>query len=312
MKSNSLQQTTYEYYSSSIVDEWLKYVYIDETDAGHFPFGAARRLVLSKAIERNNIKGQFALDVGCGGGQLSIELAKAGFNVEGIDFSDKMLAHAQKIINEEHLSNKVKFRQADFLELKPSDFKHSANLAIAMGFIEYFNDENIFFQNVESFLVNKGYLIVEFRNRAFNIASANQFTIKEANNGELETLVNAFQDYLQGTEINQDTYLEYLDQMSQVNALLKADTSEFNTPILTKTFPTTRRQHILKDLVNTASQNGFKLVDTLGMHPHPFFPILEQRGTRAFNKIAWALQCIPWNPLVVLNCSSIVAVFQKN
>lgn len=51
------------------------------------------------------------LDVGCGTGRHSLEMARRGYNITGIDIADKMLDEARKIAKAEGLS--VEFIQAD-------------------------------------------------------------------------------------------------------------------------------------------------------------------------------------------------------
>ncbi|HEY8542170.1 MAG TPA: class I SAM-dependent methyltransferase [Pseudothermotoga sp.] len=56
-------------------------------------------------------KGSYILDVGCGTGRHSVELAKRGYNVTGIDISEEMLKEARKHCVEEGVA--AEFIQAD-------------------------------------------------------------------------------------------------------------------------------------------------------------------------------------------------------
>lgn len=66
--------------------------------------------------ELNIPAGSFILDVGCGTGRHSIELAKRGYSVTGIDISEKMLSIARKKCEKESVS-------VDFIQANAVDFK---------------------------------------------------------------------------------------------------------------------------------------------------------------------------------------------
>jgi len=61
--------------------------------------------------ELNLIKGMTILDVGCGTGRHSLELARRGYNVTGIDIADNMLNEARTVAKTESLN--VEFVQTD-------------------------------------------------------------------------------------------------------------------------------------------------------------------------------------------------------
>lgn len=67
------------------------------------------------------------LDVGCGTGRHSIELAARGYNVTGVDLSDSMLKRAKKKAQEAGVN--VDFRQADARALQ---FKEEFGLVIML------------------------------------------------------------------------------------------------------------------------------------------------------------------------------------
>ncbi len=58
------------------------------------------------------------LELGVGSGRLALPLAKAGFEVTGIDISDKMLAFARQRIAEAGLSHRVNLIHNDFVEFE--------------------------------------------------------------------------------------------------------------------------------------------------------------------------------------------------
>ena len=57
------------------------------------------------------------LDVGCGAGRHSLELARRGFHTVGVDISAGLVEYAQKVAAAEHLSAEFRFEDARKLEL---------------------------------------------------------------------------------------------------------------------------------------------------------------------------------------------------
>jgi SAM-dependent methyltransferase len=111
-------------------------------------------------------KGDKVLDVCCGAGRYSIELARRGFNVTGFDLSKFLISEAKK--NYKNLPER--FIKANFLnkDMRKFDFKKSfdlaANLFTSFGY--FFDDEENFlvFKNVSASLKKNGYFVFDFLN----------------------------------------------------------------------------------------------------------------------------------------------------
>ena len=83
-----------------------------------------------------NIKNKKILDIGCGSGRYSVELAKKGpLKVIGVDFSDEMLGLARELARESKVQNTCDFIKADFLKFQ---FTDKFDISIAIGFFDYF------------------------------------------------------------------------------------------------------------------------------------------------------------------------------
>jgi 2-polyprenyl-3-methyl-5-hydroxy-6-metoxy-1,4-benzoquinol methylase len=306
----NLQAKTKEYYDSGIIPEWLSFVYNDLATSTHFPFGAARELVVRAARKDRESRGLKAYDLGCGGGQLSVVLANLGFDVAALDFSATMLDEAKALIQKHNLTDRVSFRQSDFerdpLGLQTPD----GSYAIAMGFIEYLADTDAFFAKAAHFLLPQGQLLVEFRNRAFNAVTGNRFTLADAETGALANSVDAFQEFCGSAAVTAKHYDEYSDAMAAAHRV-SSDSRPPATQTLSEFFPVARRQHLLQEVRSSATANGFDVVDVYGLHPHPFVPGLESHQSWHFNQIAWQLQQYPKNPLVISTCSSLAVLFVR-
>lgn len=83
-----------------------------------------------------NVKGKKILEIGCGGGQNSIVLAKWGAKPVGLDLSEVQIKHAQKLAKKEHVS--VAFHVGNMEDL--SAFKDQTYdivlSAFALGYVD--------------------------------------------------------------------------------------------------------------------------------------------------------------------------------
>lgn len=81
----------------------------DDIYYGDFILGEKQLKLLGEA------KGKRILEIGCGGGQNSIVLAKQGANVSGVDFSEKQIAYARALARKEKVQ--VDFQVGDMQNL---------------------------------------------------------------------------------------------------------------------------------------------------------------------------------------------------
>jgi ubiquinone/menaquinone biosynthesis C-methylase UbiE len=84
------------------------------------------------------VKGRTFLDVGCGNGLYSLELAKKGAaQVVGIDISPVMITRCKRSAERERLEERVSFVQTDLLAYEPkSDF----DVSYGIGLFDYIKD----------------------------------------------------------------------------------------------------------------------------------------------------------------------------
>jgi len=127
------------------------------------------------------------LDVGCGTGQLAIEVAKRGIRSVGLDFAPDMIRIAKE--------NNAK-QNADALFVCSSFFETqyapgSYDVISAQGVIEYIslNELEALLDRCSSALRGGGSLALGSRNRLFNIVSLNAFTKMEMELGTIDRLI---------------------------------------------------------------------------------------------------------------------------
>ncbi len=88
------------------------------------PDGAYRELEISQILQRIN-NGKSILDVGCGNGYTTIEIAKKrkGCRIDGVDFSSEMIGRASRVLGKQSTSirKRVHFDVADVRDLDSSE-----------------------------------------------------------------------------------------------------------------------------------------------------------------------------------------------
>ncbi|WP_372643842.1 class I SAM-dependent methyltransferase [Ancylomarina sp.] len=118
---------------------------------------AIKELITNKIVEACK-----AIDIGCGFGNYSRELAKVGFEMTGVDFSNVAIEKAKKLANKDNLS--IEFLVADFtqkLNINLSEF----NFAFDYGLLHHIfpQDRKMYARNVAKLLnENAFYLSIAF------------------------------------------------------------------------------------------------------------------------------------------------------
>ncbi len=100
-----------------------------------------------------------ALDVGCGGGLVSLELAKAGLKVKAIDASEGNIKIAQKLAEKNNLN--VDYSQSAAEDLPDIKF----DLVLCLEVIEHVSDTGFLVKNLLRLVKEDGALIVSTINR---------------------------------------------------------------------------------------------------------------------------------------------------
>ncbi|HEY92586.1 MAG TPA: class I SAM-dependent methyltransferase [Dehalococcoidia bacterium] len=103
------------------------------------------------------------LDAGCGVGISTQEMAKRGFHVIGLDFSDAMIKKAQSVC-EAKLWRKIQFMQGDVERLPFAD--HSFEVVVCLGVITYLRSESTTLSEISRVLKPGGMLILSVVNKA--------------------------------------------------------------------------------------------------------------------------------------------------
>jgi 2-polyprenyl-3-methyl-5-hydroxy-6-metoxy-1,4-benzoquinol methylase len=175
------KKQTLQYFDTHAGDWHSRSVGIDD----RYNVIAARNAAVTKTIDRMSPVHRF-LDIGCGTGQLVIDVAERGIKAKGIDFAPDMVRVCE--INRKSAGVEAEFSCVSFFDL--GDEAGAYDVVSAQGFIEYISpaETDIFLAKCASLLRPGGSLVVGSRNRLFNLMSLNDYTLAELRLGTLEQL----------------------------------------------------------------------------------------------------------------------------
>jgi len=101
-----------------------------------------------------------ALDLGCGIGRHSLELARRGFTVTGVDRTREFLEEARRRAKAEALT--VDFVEDDMRRFRrPGQFQLAVNLLTSFGYFEDPEDDRLVIQNLYESLGPDGVLVID-------------------------------------------------------------------------------------------------------------------------------------------------------
>ena len=109
------------------------------------------------------------LDIACGSGRHTIELARRGFEVTGFDLSDFLINEAKKNLSESPEKNlKARFLKKD---MRSFNFRNSFDMAVniftSFGYFDSDKDNYKVIENVSKSLKTKGYFVFDFLNKNY-------------------------------------------------------------------------------------------------------------------------------------------------
>lgn len=175
------QQETQSYFDSH-ASEWN-----EQSQKTNYNTIADRNWTVTDSCERHGNVRDF-LDVGCGTGQLAIQLAKNVPNSIGIDFAPEMIRVSRE--NATKLRSNAIFNHCSVFNYDYAP--ESYDLISAQGFIEYISELelDVFIDFCSRALKRNGLAVVGSRNRLFNAVSMNEYTKMESELGTLAQLID--------------------------------------------------------------------------------------------------------------------------
>jgi len=105
------------------------------------------------------------IDLGCGPGRHVHELARRGYDIKGIDYSESYIQDARQLASEEGLT--CKFEQKDLRDdLDSNEFDIAISFFPTFGYFEDANDDLVMLKRVFEALKNGGTLLMELTSKA--------------------------------------------------------------------------------------------------------------------------------------------------
>ena len=127
----------------------------------YYPEAFSEELLLW--LERNQVKAEKCLDLGCGTGVLCECLKRHGMDARGMDFSAEMIALARARAEEQGLD--ISYEQGDMIVYQPKDtFDLVTCTGDALNHITSIRDVERIFHNIYGYLNAGGYLIFDLLN----------------------------------------------------------------------------------------------------------------------------------------------------
>lgn len=233
------------------------------------------------------------LDVGCGTGDLVIQVGDLGIESEGVDFSKNMIDVAKK--------NKIKKGCSTAHFFCSSIFDHNMksegyNLISANGFIEYISLQELhdFFDLVYQHLHKGGIFSFSSRNRLFNIFSLNLYTANEIKNNAVIQLIEESMQYLKGKEID--------EIIAQKDCVCPVSESEYKGH--SRIDVNQRNQYTPAQLAVILKDKGFKLKSIKPINIHGVPPVFKDKYPEVHKDLSIFLSTFKENSYMFLPYSS--------
>ena len=262
------------------------------------------------------------LDAGCGGGNLVAELARCGYCVHGLDLAPSMVEATRSVIGAlpADVAERCDVRQGDIEALPYPDTFFDA--AVASGVFEYLTTDQQALRELRRVLKMEGIVLISFRNRSFNTYSANSYTLRELESGQLEPLLESVISDIQkdARRIAGKAQDFYQDLQKAVGRLAQCPPSAINASQLAvlsdkqaKAFwekTMERRQHTVAEVETVAREARFALEQVFFFHFHPLPPMVRELMPEVYDALALAMESFSDTRLGELLASGFVAMLR--
>ncbi len=120
------------------------------------------------------VEGLDVIELGCGGGQFGVALAKQGANVVGVDISEAQLAHARSLADEHDVDVDLVQGSVTDLEMLPAD---RFDLAVSAWAFEWVEDIDACFREAHRLLRADGRFVFSDEHPVYQLFDAETHTL---------------------------------------------------------------------------------------------------------------------------------------
>jgi ubiquinone/menaquinone biosynthesis C-methylase UbiE len=278
-----------------------------------YPSGPMREQKALRLMRQLAPGGQ-VLDCGCGTGHFACALAGLGYQVAGIDLSATMVEQSRAYAAGQTLQAAPTFAVGDCEKLDAAD--HSLDAVTSLGVIEYLSSDDAIISEIARVLKPDGVAVIAFRNRLFNLFSANPYTQAEIDRGEFGKLLAEYQAEAAsfvGGAVASAGYREFAATLAQQAALAAVESGRaagVSSPI-PRPVPIALRQHTPAGARAAMASAGFQCLGLLYFHFHPFPPGYEAADAQVFNRLGIAMEALDQTPIGAMMASAFVAAFGR-
>lgn len=223
------------------------------------------------------------LDVACGVGDLVISLLKKNYDAFGVDFTSAMIKQAKSDAKKLNLSTDRFFISSVF-EFDP---KTKFNLISANGFIEYISQDQLinFINRSYQLLEKNGILIIESRNRLFNVFSFNKYTQAEIRIKQINHLLEECILFNTAKNLKELLNQNFTSKISENLQQHEYTGNEFTNIMVDK-----RYQYTPFELIAMLRKYGFEIIDLMPYHIHAISTGAKEIKPKIQTYLAYHLQ----------------------
>lgn len=248
-------------------------------------------------------KSDQVLDVGCGTGDLVLDLHAMKFDAYGIDFAESMIKKAISRAIRQGVK-KGKFKTISFFDYEPNS---KFRLISANGFIEYISEAELkkFIKKSYNMLEKGGFLVFSSRNRLFNLFSHNNYSLSEikiSSSNELLKECIIFNEAKNFDEILNKKFKSNLQTNLKFHDRKGSDISVDS-----------RFQYTPFQIIDLLKKYGFKPLELLPIHIHVFPINTRNNPSRLHDFVSNYIQNQKHVPLqFITQSSSFMIMARKN